>query len=70
MVVPFFTHASAVERRRGVAAEIDVGRYDLVLFNVESPIHRDQHLASNLRGASERGLLILSLPPPSVSLTG
>src|SRR4051794_21317849 len=35
VVVPFFTHASAVERLRGVAAALDGSRYDLVLFNVE-----------------------------------
>ena len=37
VVVPFFTHASAVERLRGVVAALDASHYDLVLFNVESP---------------------------------
>ena len=36
VVVPFFTHASAVERLRGVAAALEGSHYDLVLFNVES----------------------------------
>ena len=44
-------HASAVERLRGVVAALDESRYDLVLFNVESPVHRDQHLAP-LTGAT------------------
>ena len=46
VVVPFFTHASAVERLRGVVAALDGSRYDLVLFNVESPVHRDEHLGA------------------------
>src|SRR4051794_5011072 len=40
VVVPFFTHASAVERLRGVVDELDGSRYDLVLFNVETAVHR------------------------------
>lgn len=66
VVVPFFTHASAVERLRGVVAALDESRYDLVLFNVESPLHRDQHLASITGRDRADGLLVLSLPiPPS-----
>ena len=67
VVVPFFTHASAVERLRGVAAALDGSRYDLVLFNVESPIHRDEHFATLTRDRAD-GLLIMSLPPPPGSL--
>ncbi len=69
MVVPFFTHASAVERLRGVVAELDESRYDVVLFNVESPGHRDQHLASITGRDRADGLLILSLPVPARDLT-
>jgi DNA-binding LacI/PurR family transcriptional regulator len=68
VVVPFFTHASAVERLRGVAAALDGSRYDLVLFNVESPAHRDEHFATLTRRDRADGLLIMSLPPPSQSL--
>jgi LacI family transcriptional regulator len=68
VVVPFFTHASAVERLRGVAAALDGSRYDLVLFNVESPVHRDEHLATLTRRDRADGLLIMSLPPPATSL--
>jgi DNA-binding LacI/PurR family transcriptional regulator len=67
-VVPFFTHASAVERLRGVAAAVDGSRYDLVLFNVESPLHRDEHFANLTRRDRADGLLVMSLPPPASSL--
>jgi len=64
VVVPFFTHASAIERLRGVVAALDRSRYDLVLFNVESPVHRDEHLGSLTRRDRADGLLIMSLPTP------
>ena len=68
VVVPFFTHASAVERLRGVVAALDGSRYDLVLFNVESPVHRDEHFDALDRRDRADGLLIVSLPPPPSSL--
>ncbi len=68
VVVPFFTHASAVERLRGVVAVLDGSRYDLVLFNVESPVHRDEHFATLTRRDRADGLLIMSLPPPARAL--
>lgn len=68
VVVPFFTHASAVERLRGVVAALDDSRYDLVLFNVESPMHRDEHFASLTRRDRADGLLVLSLPPRPAEL--
>ena len=68
VVVPFFTHASAVERLRGVVAALDESRYDLVLFNVESPVHRDEHLASLTGRDRADGLLVLSLPVPARDL--
>ncbi|HMG45435.1 MAG TPA: LacI family DNA-binding transcriptional regulator [Acidimicrobiales bacterium] len=68
VVVPFFTHASAVERLRGVVALLDTSRYDLVLFNVESPVHRDEHFAALTRRDRADGLLVMSLPPPSSDL--
>jgi LacI family transcriptional regulator len=66
VIVPFFTHASAVERLRGVVAALDRNRsrYDLVLFNVESPVHRDEHFGSLTRRDRADGLLVMSLPPP------
>jgi DNA-binding LacI/PurR family transcriptional regulator len=68
VVVPFFTHASAVERLRGVVAALDQSRYDLVLFNVESIVHRDQHLASITGRDRADGLLVMSLPIPAHDL--
>ena len=68
VIVPFFTHASAVERLRGVVAALDESRYDLVLFNVESPVHRDEHLASLDRPRPRRRLLVMSLPPRPADL--
>jgi LacI family transcriptional regulator len=68
VVVPFFTHASAVERLRGVVAALDGSRYDLVLFNVETPVHRDEHFATLTRRDRADGLLVMSLPPPPTSL--
>ena len=68
VVVPFLTHPSAVERLRGVVDELHDSRYDLVLFNVETPLHRDEHLASLTRRDRADGLLVMSLPPPPGAL--
>ena len=62
VVVPFFTHASAIERLRGIVAALRDSRYDLVLFNVESPVHRDEHLAALTGRDRADGLLVMSLP--------
>lgn len=67
VIVASFTEASAIERLRGVVAAIDGSRYDLVLFNVESPAHRDEHVASLNRHRAD-GLLIVSLPLPGRQL--
>lgn len=68
VVVPFFTHASAVLRLRGVVAALNASRYDLVLFNVESPVHRDEHFAALTRRGRADGLLVMSLRPPAADL--
>ena len=68
VVVPFFPQPSAVERLRGVVEALGGSRYDLVLFNVESTIERDQHFASLLRRDRADGLLVMSLPPPAVAV--
>jgi LacI family transcriptional regulator len=68
VVVPFFTHASAVERLRGVSAALRDSRYDLVLFNIESPNHRDEHFAALTGRDRADGLLVLSIPPPKPDL--
>lgn len=68
VVVPFFTHASAVERLRGVVAALGGAGLDLVLFDVESPEHRSAHLAALTRRDRAAGLLVISLPPPRAEL--
>jgi LacI family transcriptional regulator len=68
VVVPFFTHASAIERLRGVMAALDDSQYDLVLFNVQSPLHRDEHFKALRRRDRADGLLVISLPPPTPEL--
>lgn len=64
LLVPFFTHASAVERLRGVVAALHDSPYDLVLFDVETLVHRDEHFAALTRRDRADGLLVMSLPPP------
>jgi LacI family transcriptional regulator len=68
VVVPFFTHPSAVERLRGVVDALRGSDYDLVLFDVESPLHLEEHLASLTRRDRAAGLLVLSLPLPAEHL--
>lgn len=63
VIVPCFTHASAIERLRGVVDVLKSSRYDLVLFDVESVEHRDEHLSALSRQRTD-GLLVLSLPLP------
>lgn len=68
VIVPFFTHASAFERLRGVVAALHDSRYQLMLFNVESPLHRDQHFAALTGRDRADGLLVVSIPPPAAQL--
>jgi DNA-binding LacI/PurR family transcriptional regulator len=64
VIVPFFTHASAVERLRGVVAALADSTYDLVLFNVESALHRDEHFSLLRSRAQADGVIVMSLAPP------
>ena len=68
VVVPFFTHASAVERLRGVIAGLAATAFDLVLFDVRSPQHASQHLTSLTRRDRAAGLLVMSLAPDPAEL--
>jgi len=70
VVVPFFTQASAIERLRGVVAAMGGVPHDLVLFNVESPGHLDEHFLSLTRRDRADGLLVMSVPPPHDHLAG
>jgi DNA-binding LacI/PurR family transcriptional regulator len=61
-VVPFFTHASAVERLRGLVPVLTGGGYDFVLFDVETREQRDNHIRNLARRGRADGVVIVSLP--------
>lgn len=61
-IVPFFTSPSVVERVRGIVAGLAGSGYDLVLFDVETPAQRDDHLRSLMRRDRAAGLVVCSLP--------
>jgi LacI family transcriptional regulator len=63
LVIPFFTHPSAVERMRGVLAAVDGAGFELVVCNVATPAHRDEYLGRRAPLDRSDGLLITSLVP-------
>jgi LacI family transcriptional regulator len=63
LLIPFFTHPSAVERMRGVLAAVDETEYDLVVCNVANPSQRDEYLGRGAPLDRSDGLLIVSLAP-------
>ena len=63
LVIPFFTHPSAVERVRGVLEGMTATPYELVVCNVADPAHRDEYLGRRAPLDRTDGLLIVSLPP-------
>ena len=63
MVIPFFTHPSAVERVRGVLAAVDDTPFELVVCNVADPGQRDEYLGRRAPLDRADGLLIVSLSP-------
>jgi LacI family transcriptional regulator len=63
LVIPFFTHPSALERVRGVLAAVDETDYDHVLCNVASPAQRDEYLGRGSPLDRSDGLLLVSLAP-------
>jgi LacI family transcriptional regulator len=63
LVIPFFTHPSAVERMRGVLAAVDGAGFELVVCNVATPAHRDEYLGRRAPLDRSDGLLITSLAP-------
>jgi len=63
LVIPFFTHPSAVERMRGVMAALDDAEYELVVCNVGTPQQRDDYLGRGTPLDRSDGLLIVSLTP-------
>jgi LacI family transcriptional regulator len=63
VVVPFFTHPSAVERMRGVMEGLGGSPLELIVFNVGSPEHRDRHLERLRTLHQVDGVLVISLSP-------
>jgi DNA-binding LacI/PurR family transcriptional regulator len=63
MVIPFFTHPSAVERVRGVLAAVDEAPFDIVVCNVGDPAQRDEYLGRLAPLDRSDGLLVVSLAP-------
>jgi LacI family transcriptional regulator, galactose operon repressor len=63
MVIPFFTHPSAVERVRGVVAALDASPFELVVCNVSDPAQRDEYLGPRAPVDRCDGLLVISLAP-------
>jgi DNA-binding LacI/PurR family transcriptional regulator len=63
VVIPFFTHPSAVERMRGILAAVDATAYELVVCNVATPGQRDEYLARRAPLDRSDGLLVVSLAP-------
>jgi DNA-binding LacI/PurR family transcriptional regulator len=61
VIVPFFTHPSAVERLRGLADVIKESDFDLVLFDVETPGQRDRRFEMAANTDRSAGLVIVSL---------
>ena len=63
LVIPFFTHPSAVQRMRGMLAALDQTEYDIVVCNVANPAQRDEYLGHGVPLDRSDGLLIVSLAP-------
>jgi DNA-binding LacI/PurR family transcriptional regulator len=70
LVIPFFTHPSAVERMRGVLAAVDETAYDLVICNVANASQRDEYLGPGAPLDRSDGLLLVSLAPRDKEVDG
>jgi LacI family transcriptional regulator len=62
VLAPFFTYPSFVQRLRGVANALAGSRYEMVIYNVESAVRRDGHLAALPITRRIDGLIVMSLP--------
>lgn len=62
-MVPFVTNPSAVERLGGFIGVMTRRTYDVVLFALEQPDQRDEHLRRLGRGGAADGVLVVSLAP-------
>jgi LacI family transcriptional regulator len=63
LIIPFFTHPSAVERVRGVLAAMESTPFALVVCDVGDPGQRDEFLGRRAPLDRCDGLLIVSLAP-------
>src|SRR5215204_495800 len=63
LVIPFFTHPSAVERVRGVMGAMEATPLDLIVCDVGDPAQRDAYLGRRAPVNRSDGLLIVSLAP-------
>jgi LacI family transcriptional regulator len=63
MVIPYFTHPSAVERLRGALEAMATTEHELILCNVADPAQRDDYLGRKAPLDRVDGLLIVSLAP-------
>jgi LacI family transcriptional regulator len=63
MVIPYFTHPSAVERLRGALEAMATTEHELILCNVADPAQRDEYLGRRAPLDRVDGLLIVSLAP-------
>jgi LacI family transcriptional regulator len=64
VVLPWFTHASAVERVRGIVAALSGSSYDIMVFDVESEDRQRRAFELLDRGDRADGMLIVSTLPP------
>jgi LacI family transcriptional regulator len=63
LVIPFFTHPSAIERVRGVLSAVGETEYELFVCNVATPAHRDEYLGRGAPFDRSDGMLLVSLAP-------
>ncbi len=62
VVVPFMTRPSVVTRLAGIELELASTEYDMLVYNVESPAHRDKRIHELSRSGRVDGLIIVSIP--------
>jgi DNA-binding LacI/PurR family transcriptional regulator len=62
VLAPFFTYPSFVQRLRGVATALTGSSYEMVIYNVESAVRRDGHLATLPVTRRIDGLIVMALP--------
>jgi DNA-binding LacI/PurR family transcriptional regulator len=62
VLTPFFSHASFVERMRGITTALSNSPYELVIYSVDSSARRDSYLASLSMARRLDGLIVIALP--------